>query len=284
MTTERSDASAVDVSHWLAIAEDRLVRLGVSGPRTEALQLVHLAMKRAGNDLAIPLDTAMADVLRAREAHRSVARISGSTMFCGLQLALVDGVYEPCPSSQRLIEYALSWASEKSAPLNILDIGTGCGNMLLALLHSLPNARGLGVDTNGAAIDLARSNANSIGLSARSSFVEANAHELGLSGFDLVVSTLPWISTSEIPKLRPEVRLYEPREALDGGNDGLSHMRELDFALDRLLGDSGCAFIQLGYEVVPRVREIMEHPGRRVSTLREGYGFPIGLSVLRTSG
>jgi release factor glutamine methyltransferase len=283
MTTERSDASAVDVSHWLAIAEDRLVRLGVTGPRSEALQLVHLAMKRAGNDLAMPLDTAMGEVLRAREAHRSVARISGSTMFCGLQLALVDGVYEPCPSSQRLIEFALAWVSEKTAPLNILDIGTGCGNMLLALLQSLPNARGLGVDISSRAIDLARSNAKSIGLSARSSFVEANAHELGLSGFDLAVSTLPWISTSAISKLRPEVRLYDPPEALDGGDDGLSHMWELSLAVDRLLGDAGCAFIQLGYEVVPRVREIMEKPGRCVSTLRDGYGFPIGLSVLRTS-
>jgi release factor glutamine methyltransferase len=284
MTYERSEATAVDVSHWLAAAEDRLVRLGVTSPRSEALQLLHLAMKRAANDLATPLDKAMGDVLRAREAYRSIARISGSMNFCGLQLALVDGVYEPCPSSQRLIEFALAWASEKTASLNILDIGTGCGNMLLALLQSLPNARGLGVDISSRAIGLARSNAKTVGVASRCSFVEGDAHELGLKDFDLVVSTLPWIGTSAISKLRPEVRLYDPLEALDGGSDGLCHMRQLDLTLDRLLSVSGSAFIQLGYEVVQRVREILERRGRNVTTLRDGYGFPIGLSVLRTTG
>jgi release factor glutamine methyltransferase len=129
--------------------------------------------------------------------------------------------------------------------LRIADLGTGSGAILLALLVELPNATGIGTDTSVATLAVARNNARRLGLS-RAAFVACDlAAALG-GGFDIMVSNPPYIASGDIPGLAPEVRLYDPHLALDGGADGLAFYRAIAAAAPGLLADGGVLAVELG--------------------------------------
>lgn len=260
--------------------EERLSLAGIDNPRREAIALMQLATSRQATTDAASIDGLIKALLEEREAHRSLSRIAGVKQFYGLSVRLDDNVYEPCISTERLLEHALEWQTDRAEALRILDLGTGSGNLLLAALRTLPDATGIGVDCNPAAIALARENAASSQLSSRCLLLDGDAHNLGLSGFDIVFSTLPWIPTSQLDDLMPEVRLYDPVEALDGGRDGLDHFRSLANGLGGMLNAGGSGFLQIGYERVKDARELFARAGYRDSELlRDIYGFPMGLRV-----
>lgn len=267
---------------FIAEAERRLADAGIPEPYGEAVTLVQLAMAFHATNAHRSLDELVEGAIAEREARRSIARIAGFKHFHGLPLQLDDDVYEPCASSERLLEHALAFTSTHTEALRILDLGTGSGNLLVAALCALPNATGVGVDCKSAAIALARRNAHAHGLSKRCVFLEGDAHVLSLANFDVVFSTLPWIPTGQLDDLMPEVRLYDPAEALDGGVDGLDHFRRLAKSLHRLLTPRGAAFIQVGYERFPHARRLFSKTGHcDTEVLRDGYGFPIAFRVVR---
>lgn len=268
----------VELEPFITAAERRLADAGIAEPRGEAVTLVQLAMTFHLSRTGQTLDELVEGAIQEREAHRSLARIAGFKHFHGLPLQLDDDVYEPCASSERLLDHALAWAAMQPDGLRVLDLGTGSGNLLLAALHVLTSATGVGVDCKAAAVALARRNALRHGLSDRCGFLEGDAHALSLAGFDLVFSTLPWVPTGQLDDLMPEVRLYDPVESLDGGADGLDHFRRLARALHRVLTPTGAAFVQVGYELLPAARTLFERTGE-VTVLRDGYGFPMGLQI-----
>lgn len=273
--------SVIRLQPFIAEAERRLADAGIPEPHGEAVTLVQLAMAFHANNSHRSLHELVEAAIGEREARRSIARIAGFKHFHGLPLQLDDDVYEPCASSERLLEHALAFASTRTEALRILDLGTGSGNLLVAALRAIPNATGVGVDCKSAAIALARRNAHAHGLSKRCVFLEGDAHALSLANFDLVLSTLPWVPTGQIDNLMPEVRLYDPIEALDGGMDGLDHFRQLARSLRRLLTPRGAAFIQVGYERLSHAHGIFAKAGHGgIEILRDGYGFPIALSVV----
>lgn len=275
-----SEPDPTDVSTITSEVEAALVELGVSRPKSEARAFIELAVRNSGYRSGPHLNQTLQRMLSERRLHRSVARIAGVMRFYGLELKVIDGVYEPCTSSERLVDYAVDWVRNQSRDaVRALDIGTGSGNVLLALASSVPRVHGLGVDIDALAVDLARENARTHRLSSRCSFTEGDVHQLGLAGFDLVLSTLPWLSGAAIQGLMPEARLHDPIKALDGGRDGLAHFRQLASYLDRLLRPDGVAFIQVGYEVVHRAQRVLSRPHRQTTVLRDGYGFPMGLAV-----
>lgn len=264
----------------VAIAEQRLAAAGIPEPHREAVTLVQLAMAFYLSGNRHSLDELVEGAVQERESRRSLARIAGFKHFHGLALKLGDDVYEPCASSERLLDHALVWASGQPERLRILDLGTGAGNLLLAALRLLPNATGVGVDCSSASITLARDNATRHELSQRCLFLEGDAHDLNLTKFDLVMSTLPWVPTSQLHNLMPEVKLYDPVRALDGGRDGLNHIRRLAQAVNRMLTADGRAFVQVGYERLPAAQELFLRGGcHDVTVLRDGYGFPMGLRI-----
>ncbi|HYE50263.1 MAG TPA: HemK/PrmC family methyltransferase, partial [Azospirillaceae bacterium] len=133
------------------------------------------------------------------------------------------------------------------APLRLLDLGTGSGCILLALLSELPAARGVGVDLSPAAAAAARRNADRLGLGGRAAFLAGDwATALGGGGFDVVVSNPPYIPDADIPGLAPEVTRHDPLLALAGGADGLDCYRALAPELPRLLRPGGLAAVEHG--------------------------------------
>ncbi len=272
--------STIRLQPFIAEAERRLADAGILEPHGEAVTLVQLAMALHANNAHRSLDELVEGAIAEREAHRSIARIAGFKHFRGLPLQLDDDVYEPCASSERLLEHALAFASTRSDALRILDLGTGSGNLMVAALRALPDATGVGVDCKAAAVALARRNAHAHGLSNRCVFLEGDAHALHLADFDVVLSTLPWVPTGKLDDLMPEVRLYDPIESLDGGADGLDHFRRLAKSLHRLLKPRGAAFVQVDYERHAAAQSVFVRVGA-VTVLRDGYGFPMGLCIAR---
>ena len=176
------------------------------------------------------IEAKVAELSRRRLAGEPVAYLTGSWEFFGLELTVTPDVLIPRADTEVLVEQALARTEDRNAPLRVLDLCTGSGCIGCALGTMLPRARLTLADQSRAALDVAKLNARSCGLSGRCLCVEADAladpaPQLGL--FDLIVSNPPYIAAAEIETLDGSVRDYEPRMALDGGADGLDFYRAI---------------------------------------------------------
>lgn len=238
----------------LAEAADRLRRAGVATPRLDARLLLAAALGRGPEALIgypeRPLRPGEAasfeSLLRRRLAREPVSRILGRREFWGLAFGLGPATLDPRPDSETLVEAALAGLPDRRAPLRLLDLGTGTGCLLLALLSELPNAWGVGIDRAPAAVAVARRNGLALGLGGRASFLVGDWGRSLRARFDLILCNPPYLRAAEIAALEPEVALFDPPAALSGGDDGLEAYRALMPDLARLLALSGRAILELG--------------------------------------
>lgn len=190
--------------------------------------------------------------LTARRVRREpMAYILGEREFWGLTFKVNPAVLVPRPDTETVIEAALSIMPERGRAWRILDLGTGSGCLLLTLLKEHPNAVGVGFDASTAALDVARHNADSLGVAGRATFVTGDWRHPGwadrLAGpFDLVVSNPPYIEAGTVDALMPEVARHEPRLALEGGTDGLEAYRAIAAAAPKLVTPGGCLLVEAG--------------------------------------
>lgn len=221
------------------------------------------------------LETREINVISALVARRlkrePVSRILGHREFWDLDLNVSPDVLVPRPETETVVEAALDFVVHgglRQEKLRILDIGTGTGALLLALLQELPNAVGTGTDLSEAAIAVARGNAERNKLSGRARFVVCNIAD-GIEGpFDLIVSNPPYIPHAEIATLMPEVRDYDPAMALDGGSDGLDAYRAIARDAHRLLAPGGRLIVELGAGQEPAVAALFSQSGLTVPPAR----------------
>jgi release factor glutamine methyltransferase len=199
-------------------------------------------------------------------AHEPVARIVGEKEFWGLTFKVTPAVLVPRPETETVVEFALALI-DRTAPLQIVDLGTGCGAILLALLSALPRARGLGIDISADALDVAHTNAERLGLADRADFAVRDFSAVE-GAFDLAVSNPPYIARGDITDLAPEVREYDPRHALDGGSDGLAAYRGIATIAPRLLRPAGHLVVEIGAGQENAVRELFAHNGLAITAAR----------------
>jgi release factor glutamine methyltransferase len=209
--------------------------------------------------------------LVARRATREpMAQILGRREFWSLTFRVTPDTLDPRPDSETLVHAVLDQVPDRSASLRLVDFGTGTGCLLLSLLHELPHATGLGVDLSEAALAVAEENAKSLGLGARASFQLGNWDAGIAPAFDIVLSNPPYIPSGDIAALQPEVASFEPRQALDGGADGLDAYRRLAPAAARLLPSGGLAAFEAGFGQAESVTAIGQAAGlRHVATARD---------------
>jgi release factor glutamine methyltransferase len=252
-------------------AADRLGEAGVESARLDARILLARAM-RISREQLIAADrqpsaeeaAAFQAMIDRRAAREPLAYITGRKEFWSLDLKVGPGVLVPRPDTETLVETALSLFPDRSAPLAIADLGTGSGAILIAALKEFPQARGVGYERSPDALGYARSNLEAHGLTARAQILGDDWSGVPVAGFDLVLSNPPYIPTAEIDALEPEVRLYEPRAALDGGPDGLDSYRSLAGILPRLLRPGANALLELGQgqfgAAEPLFQDLQTHP------------------------
>ncbi|HEV2566651.1 MAG TPA: peptide chain release factor N(5)-glutamine methyltransferase [Microvirga sp.] len=190
----------------------------------------------------------LASFTRRRLAHEPVARITGTREFWGLPFRLSPETLVPRPDTETVVETTLDLLPDRKTPLKMVDFGTGSGCILVALLHELPRATGLGVDLSFGALVTARTNAAANGVGNRSHFALSRWADAVSGSFDLIVSNPPYIASGVIPTLEEEVREHDPRLALDGGPDGLEPYRILLGEAGRLLAPGGLLAVEIGYD------------------------------------
>ena len=247
------------------VLEDAVRRLdaaGVPTPRLDARLLVADALGcepgalalRAGDRLDAEGVARIDGLIARRAAREPVARIRGKREFWSLPFQVGPATLDPRPDSETLVEAALAAIGDRTAALDVLDLGTGTGCLLLALLTELPQARGLGIDISAEAVAVARDNAAALGLADRARFAVADWRAIRrgpgpvplVGGVACILSNPPYIPSEQIDQLAPEVARHEPRGALDGGIDGLDAYRSLGPVIRSLLAPAGVAVIEVG--------------------------------------
>jgi release factor glutamine methyltransferase len=271
---------------------ERLYQAGIDSAEADARLLIAHALRidraelMANGERALADDEAKAiDALAERRLRREpVARIFGRKQFWSLTLRLSPDVLVPRPETETVIEAALDAVLRDALQMErvrILDIGTGSGALLLALLSELPNAVGTGTDISPAALAIARANAERSGLADRCTFVAADI-AAGVPGpFDLIVSNPPYIAHGDIASLEPEVRDFDPALALDGGADGLDGYRLIAADARRLLAAGGRLIVELGAGQEAAVRTLFTNAGLKVTAVVDDLaGIPRALAAI----
>ncbi|PKP76492.1 MAG: peptide chain release factor N(5)-glutamine methyltransferase [Alphaproteobacteria bacterium HGW-Alphaproteobacteria-3] len=265
--------------HAMRMLAHRLKEAGLSTPALDARILIQAAtgasdleMIREPGTLMTPVEEErLAAFERRRLAHEPVSRILGSREFWGLPFTVTAETLDPRADSETLVETALGLLKDIERP-RILDLGTGTGCLLLALLHERQDAVGTGVDLSEGALAVAASNASALVLSARAEFIESEWTENVEGRFDLAISNPPYIPHGDIAGLAGEVRLHDPMLALDGGEDGLDAYRVLARLLPDHLTQPAHAVIELGAGQADAVAAIFEAAGFGVSRIVPDLG------------
>ncbi|MGH7064192.1 MAG: peptide chain release factor N(5)-glutamine methyltransferase [Stellaceae bacterium] len=223
-------------------------------PRRQARRLVSSALglsptvlvSQPRRDLAAYEAACVRASLRRMLAGEPLSRIAGRREFWGLEFSLSPDTLDPRPDSESIIDAVLRHLPERDAPLRLLDLGTGTGCLLSALLCEYRAAFGVGIDVVPAAVRTARGNAQALGLDRRAQFLVGD-WATALSGkFDVVVANPPYIATAAKIGLPPEVALYDPWRALDGGEDGLAAYRRIIAGLAEVLAPGGIFAGEIG--------------------------------------
>lgn len=252
----------------LAAATDALARAGVDTPRADAEWLLAGLLGVGRGALALGLDAAL-DAETARRYDAAVRRrarreplqqILGWEAFRGLRLRVTPSVLVPRPETEMLVQWALELAP---APGLAVDVGTGSGCIACAIAVERPGARVIAVDRSAAAAAVARANVAALGLVDRVTVVVSDLlAPLAGGRADLVVANLPYVPTSTLATLSPEVIEHEPREALDGGPDGLGEIRRLVAAAPERLAAGGVLVVETaGGPQAPEVAALMRAAG-----------------------
>jgi release factor glutamine methyltransferase len=272
-----------DVRTLLNDAQQRLALAGVEGPLRDARLLLQAASDiPIATQIAFPERIVDEDAIArfeefvGRRADRQpVAHILGRREFWSLDFIVTRYTLVPRPDSETLVQAVLDRIENRKARLSLLDFGTGTGCLLLALLHELPNATGLGIDISPDALDVAIENAVRLGLRDRAQFRLRNWGRALAPFYDIVISNPPYIATDEIRTLQPEVSSFEPSIALDGGSDGLEAYRKLAPAAARLVKVGGLVAFEVGMGQADSVIEI-GHAARllHIATANDLAGVP----------
>lgn len=199
------------------------------------------------------------EMIKVRAARIPLQHILGETLFMGLTFLVNENILCPRPDTEVLVEEVLKHLHDG---MGILDIGTGSGCILLSLLHYSNDCRGVGVDISPQALQVARENGKRL-AAERAEFLESDLFEKVEGKFEIIVSNPPYIRSSEIGELMPEVRDHEPYGALDGGDDGLLFYRKITDGAGAHLHGGGMLFYEIGCEQGEAVRRIMEEAGYR---------------------
>jgi release factor glutamine methyltransferase len=217
----------------------------------------------------------IADAVARRLKREPVHRILGTREFRGLELLLSKETLEPRHDTEVLVEAVLPYAGQTAAAkgaVRILDIGTGTGAIVLALLAECPQAHGVGSDISEDALATAQRNAERLGLAERFTAIRSEWFNDISGRFDIIVSNPPYIRSDVIPELEPEVRDYDPLAALDGGPDGLEAYRAIAAGAANFLQKDGVIGVEIGYDQKDTVSALFCSAGFTLAQARRDYG------------
>lgn len=254
---------------WLRETETLLLQAGIKEARTDARFLLKASLNLSDTDLMVRSETVLdndqsdrLDQALSRRVNREpLSHILGTQPFWTLEMKVTPDVLTPRADTETVVEAVLNSISDRQSDLQILDIGTGSGAILLALISELAQAQGIGTDKSAPALEVACQNAVLHNLSDSVRFIETDWAEGIMGPFDIIVSNPPYIASDVIHTLDPEVKDHEPHLALDGGRDGLDAYRILLDAVPDMLKSGGLVAFEIGYDQGHTVLEMARDVG-----------------------
>jgi len=264
---------------------DFLARKGVDSPRLQTeLLLAHLLglprMKLYLNFERVITPSEVEkfrELIQRRSQREPLQYVVGSTSFCGLEIALNQHVLIPRPETELLAEHGWRYLSQLSTTNSqlstALDFGAGSGCVAIALAVKSLGTQVYALEICSNATAVARQNTERHGVTERIQFFEGDGFAVLPAGlaFDLIISNPPYIPTAEIATLQPEIRDYEPRRALDGGEDGLRYFRCLAAEASPFLKPSGSLMLEFGDGQAEAIRDIFQHEKWIVDAIHGDY-------------
>lgn len=259
----------ISVDQALSVGTKQLADSGIEDARSESRGLLAHVMSintaqvfaRADEELDTLAVGAFELCVNERAAGKPFAHITGKREFWSMPLQVSPATLIPRPDTETVLELVTELFKDREAPHDILDLGTGSGCLLLALLSIFQKANGIGLDVSEKAIDVANRNADSLDLNDRAQMVCSSWHDAIDGEFDLIVSNPPYIPTNDIPNLDRSVRDHEPHLALDGGPKGLDAYHYLIPTSANLLRSDGVLAVEVGIDQASDVSEIAAQSG-----------------------
>jgi release factor glutamine methyltransferase len=249
---------------------------GIDNPRLDAeLLLAHcLELDRVGLYLnydrplsADELDT-IRPLVKRRGQREPLQYLLGSTEFWSLQFKVTPDVLIPRADTEILVEEALSHATASGC---LLDVGTGSGAIVVSLATELPDWQLTGLDISSPALCVARENVERHQLEQQIDLIEGDLAQLPQQQYDLIVSNPPYIARSEWDELMPEVRCFEPEQALLAEDEGLICYRQLAAQASQRLRSGGWLLVEIGYRQATAVKELFSAAGLTNVFVRDDY-------------
>ena len=207
--------------------------------------------------------------LKRRSRHEPIAYILEEKEFWSKKFAVNESTLIPRPETELLVEKLLKIYRGKK--ISILDIGTGSGCILISLLSDLKQSTGVGIDISANAILVAKKNALKHKLKNRIKFINKSLNTIFVKKFDLVVSNPPYIEKKDIKNLSNDIKRYEPRIALDGGNDGLDVIKKVIYKSKNILKINGTLALEIGKGQIKKVSNILIDNNFRIKNVIEDY-------------
>jgi len=212
-------------------------------------------------------------LIERRAQREPVAYIVGHKEFYGLAFFVDNRVLIPRPETELLVELSIEMAQARSLHL-IADVGTGSGAIAVSLAVHLPQALVYATDASAKALEVAACNCRHHGVEGRVCLLQGHLLEPLSEPVDLIAANLPYISQAELAQLPPEISRYEPREALDGGSDGLDHIRCLLAQVGGYLRSQGAILLEIGAAQGPAVVALAKRhfPAAKVEVAKDYAG------------
>ena len=210
------------------------------------------------------------ELIAQRSSGKPVAYLTGKKSFWNFDFEIKEDVLIPRPDTEILIQEILNFYKHKNK-INLLDIGTGSGCILLSILKEKPNFYGVGIDISSKCINLSRRNAKNLGLKNKVKFIKSNVDNFCLGKYDLIVSNPPYINKNKLKYLEKDIYRFEPKLALDGGLDGTSKIRKVIYKSSKLLKKNGKLVLEISYNQKNKVTEILKQKGYYINKIVKDY-------------
>lgn len=213
-------------------------------------------------------DTRYKQLLNRRQKHEPIAYIIGNQPFLGLDIIVTPDVLIPRPETEYMVDLVIKKVLGHRSYVKIADVGTGSGCIAVALAKYLPDSFVYAIDSSEKALEVAKANAKKHGVLDRIKFLKGHLLEPLKEQVDLIISNPPYIPTSDLRSLMPDVRDYEPISALDGGPDGLTYIRELINLIPR----TSHLILEFGFNQAPAVLALARHKFPQAEIIKDQFG------------
>ena len=268
----------MNISEAIKQAEQALTKGNIESARLEAEILLANALKVDRIYLYVHSDEILTesqsklynDFIQRRLSHEPTDYIIGHREFMGLDFIVNENVLIPRPDTEILVETVIERLKDIDGTINIVDVGTGSGAIAISLAKFLHNAKVDAVDISEAALNIAKLNANNNDLADKVKFHQGDLFvPISDNRYNAIVSNPPYIPSAVIDTLEPEVAKYEPKIALDGGNDGLNFYRRLIDESPAFLVDGGFLAVEIGYDQAQTVAELAKKHFNQVEVIKD---------------